>query len=745
MTAHKVPSSLPLDPGESYNPTKSSFRIPSSQGPGESAETIADAMMQNAEALPVVDEEEQYEAMRRSPFRLDQMIGSGGFGEVWRGVQRSLGRVVAVKRLRQDILRRASQDPETYAKLDIAFLQESLTAAALDHPNILPIHELGRDGDGLPQLAMKLVRGQVWESLIYYDRDLSFPDFLDRHLPIFVSVCQAVAFTHSRGIIHRDIKPSQVMVGDFGEVLLMDWGLAMIYDEEVAKETLAELLATRIAATRETSVNPAGTPSYMAPEQTDPECTRLAAETDIYLLGGVLYYLLTGEVPHRGDDTQVAYLCAMMGEVQPPSERAPSRKIPPDLEELAMRCLEAEPRDRPHSVIEIIVGIKDHITGAGKRRESETLVSEVAARFESEEHTYPVLAQCNSALARAEGLWPGNPKVAHLRDRIQLRFARLALQNGDINLARLFCETISSPTIVQTIRAEAAAAEARTDRTGRQRKILAVSTIVLLAIISLLAGGAAKRAIEAQEARTALADSLDGAESFMNFTLLELRGGLGELGRLDLLERTAERARDYYSALPEAEPTNSALHQRVLAFRTIGDIFGKRGRFEDARGAYEQSRDYARELAQSSPVSPQWLQEYATSLEICADVFERLAMYPEALDDLDSAAREYTALGEETPGIATLHGVNLVWQGRLQYRLGKEDSARENWQEALRLLAPVVAIPDTASPAAKAAAAVAFMRLGDIESARPLVAELLAAGWNEPEFLSLCLKHGLLN
>jgi serine/threonine protein kinase len=205
--------------------------------------------------------------------------------------------VVAVKRLRQDILRRASQDPETYAKLDIAFLQESLTAAALDHPNILPIHELGRDGDGLPQLAMKLVRGQVWESLIYYDRDLSFPDFLDRHLPIFVSVCQAVAFTHSRGIIHRDIKPSQVMVGDFGEVLLMDWGLAMIYDEEVAKETLAELLATRIAATRETSVNPAGTPSYMAPEQTDPECTRLAAETDIYLLGGVLYYLLTGRGP----------------------------------------------------------------------------------------------------------------------------------------------------------------------------------------------------------------------------------------------------------------------------------------------------------------------------------------------------------------------------------------------------------------------------------------------------------------
>jgi Flp pilus assembly protein TadD len=100
---------------------------------------------------------------------------------------------------------------------------------------------------------------------------------------------------------------------------------------------------------------------------------------------------------------------------------------------------------------------------------------------------------------------------------------------------------------------------------------------------------------------------------------------------------------------------------------------------------------------------------------------------------------------KKPPGIATLHGVNLVWQGRLQYRLGKEDSARENWQEALRLLAPVVAIPDTASPEARAAAAVAFMRLGDIDSARPLVAGMLAAGWNDPEFLSLCLKHGLLN
>jgi len=745
MTPQKIPSSLPIDPGESYNPHRSSIRIPSSTGPGDSAETAADAMMQSAESLPVVDEEELYEAMRRSPFRLDQMIGSGGFGEVWRGVQRSLGRVVAVKRLRQDILRRANQDPEIYAKLDIAFLQESLTAAALDHPNILPIHELGRDGDGNPQLAMKLVRGQVWENLIYQDRELALPAFLDRHLPILISVCQAVAFTHSRGILHRDIKPSQVMVGDFGEVLLMDWGLAMIYDEVVANETLAELLATRIPATRETSTNPAGTPSYMAPEQTDPGCDRLAAETDIYLLGGVLYYLLTGDVPHRGDDTQVAYLSAMMGEVQAPSERAPDRAIPPDLEELAMHCLEADPRDRPHSVVEVIVRIKDHISGANKRRESESLVAEVASRFESEEHTYPVLAQCNSALGRAEGLWPENPKITHLRDRIQLRFARMALKKGDINLARLFCETISSPSIVQTIRSEAAAAEALTDRTGRQRKILAISTIVLLAIISLLAGGAAKRALEAQEARTALADSLDGAESFMNFTLLELRGGLGELGRLDLLERTAERARDYYGALPESEPTNSALHQRVLAFRTIGDIFGKRGRFEDARGAYEKSREYARQLALSRPVSAQWLREYATSLEICADVFERLAMYPEALDDLNAAALEYIKLEGETPSVAPMHGANLVRQGRLRYRLGDEKLARANWEEARRILTPLLSASEEVSPEARCAAAVAFMRLGDIESARPLVTELLAAGWNDPEFLSQCLKHGLLN
>lgn len=745
MTVQKIPSSLPLDPGESYNPTKSSIRIPSSSGAGDSSETIADFVMQNADSLPVIDEEEQYEAMRRSPFRLDQMIGSGGFGEVWRGVQRSLGRVVAVKKLRADILRRASQDPEIYARLDIGFLQESLTAAALDHPNILPIHELGRDADGLPLLAMKLVRGQVWENLIYYDRELSYPDFLDRHLPRFLAVCQAVAFAHSRGIIHRDIKPSQVMVGDFGEVLLMDWGLAMIYDERIAEETLAELLATRLAATRETSTNPAGTPSYMAPEQTDPDCTRLAAETDIYLLGGVLYYLLTGEVPHRGDDTQVAYLSAMMGEVTSPSKRTPDRAIPHGLEELAMHCLEADPRDRPHSVIEIIVRLQDHITGASKRRESEALVEDVARRFADEEHSYPLLAQCNSALARAETLWPRNPKVAHLRDRVQLRFARLALKQGDINLARLFCETITSPSIVQNIRAEAAAAEALTDRTGRQRKILAVSTIVLLAIISLLAGGAAKRAIEAQEARTALAESLDGAESFMNSTLLELRGGLGELGRLDLLERTAERARDYYSALPESDPTNSALHQRVLAFRTIGDIFGKRGRFEDARGAYERSRDYAHQLSNSRPVSEQWLREYAMSLEICAGVFERLAMYPEALKDLQAAADEYEELGEDAPEVATLHGQNLVRQGRLHYRIGEEELARKNWVEALRLLAPTIANPDTMSPEAMTAAAVAYLRTDDLESARPLVERLLAAGANDPEFLSLCLKFGLLN
>jgi serine/threonine protein kinase len=233
-------------------------------------------------------------------FHLIEQIGRGGMGEVWEARQASLGRTVAVKRIRQDRL-----SNEDRSVLTVEFVREAIITATLEHPNIVPVHDLGADADGLPLLAMKLVKGRPWDALLKEDfLKLSAPALLGKNLPILVAMAQAVAFAHARGIVHRDLKPGQVMVGEFGETILMDWGLAIFVGASDSAESGAFAQDAGAAPFRPPSIaealNPAGTPALMAPEQTESEPNRLGVRTDVYLLGATLYFLLTGTYPHRG-------------------------------------------------------------------------------------------------------------------------------------------------------------------------------------------------------------------------------------------------------------------------------------------------------------------------------------------------------------------------------------------------------------------------------------------------------------
>src|SRR5262249_541565 len=146
-------------------------------------------------------------------------------------------------------------------------------------------HDLGFDSGGEPLLAMKLVKGESWNARLKKDfLDYDAPELLSRNLPILIQVAQAVAFAHSKGIIHRDIKRAQVVLGDFGEVLLMDWGLAVATGTDAVP---ADAAGVRLPSPN-TASSPAGTPSMMAPEQTGRSGAKLGPWTDVYLLGGTL-------------------------------------------------------------------------------------------------------------------------------------------------------------------------------------------------------------------------------------------------------------------------------------------------------------------------------------------------------------------------------------------------------------------------------------------------------------------------
>ena len=217
-------------------------------------------------------------------FLTGETIGQGAMADILEADQKTLWRTVAIKTLKPE--KRGPNDQKT-------FLAEAVATANLEHPNIVPVHDLVRDGDGHLQLVMKRVVGRTWKALLHpeTDEDEAAADELelDDHLDMLLKVCDAVAYAHSRGILHRDIKPENVMIGDFGEVLLMDWGCAVTYGDYriTAMAHLTELETI------------SGTPNYIAPEMARGDDDRTGPWSDVYLLGGILYEILTGESPLR--------------------------------------------------------------------------------------------------------------------------------------------------------------------------------------------------------------------------------------------------------------------------------------------------------------------------------------------------------------------------------------------------------------------------------------------------------------
>mgnify|MGYP005849604097 CR=1 FL=1 len=509
-------------------------------------------------------------------YRLRQVVGRGGFGEVWEAEQRSLGRVVALKRLRPDLAAKGAEDPDKLAELEHGFRLEGRAIASLDHPNIVPIHDMGLDEDGHPLLAMKLVRGATWSDKIRSDsQDLSPAEFLARHLPILVAVGQAVAFAHSKGIIHRDLKPSQVIVGEFGEVTLMDWGLAVMVGEKPATDG-------SVAPTLAEASSPAGTVAYMAPEQTEPDARRIGAWTDVYLLGGILYNLLTLSTPHTGGSVQ-AFLQATRGKYVAVREAAPGRDVPAELEALVTRALQPAPEDRVPSAAAFVAALSDYLTGANRRREAAQQLEFVRASLNERERSYHALGRALERLAEVLRLDPDNAAAAALHRTVAADLAEAALRNGDLTLARAQAERLPDCGERASLLGRIEQAEAAHASRERQRRVALAG--VAAAVVALLALGgvyafqmraknaeiqrqfeAAEQARQVAETERSRADdyaaiTLDRARAtgqLTNYMVRDLRGSLDmttERDR-DLARRFAAEIAEHYLAVDIARDSD---------------------------------------------------------------------------------------------------------------------------------------------------------------------------------------------
>ena len=466
-----------------------------------------------------------------------RLLGEGGMGVVYAARQDSLGREVAVKVPR----------PGAGGAADGRFVKEARVTGALDHPNIVPVHDLGHDASGNLYMAMRLVRGRPWRRLLH---PLS-PDErvlgLREHLEILLDVTDAVAFAHARGIVHRDLKPDNVMVGDFGEVLVMDWGVALERGEAARGEGHA--------------VDSAGTPAYMAPEMATGDLARLGPASDVYLLGAILYEVLTGSPPHRGADVWEALRAAARGDIEPVESRAPGRRPPAELARIAYRALERDPALRHPDV----AAFQRDLRGYLAHEESLRLVEEGRRRLADLERPgevplegrYAAWSEALAAFAQALHLWPQNEDALESQARAADACANEALDRGDTGLAASHAALLGANPRADAERLAALRSALRVRKAAARRGgVVLAATLVLLAAAVVPVARWRER-VRAEKAVAARTEELDRK---VDWAWEAARNGrAGEVGSTLATLRSAEAA---VSAEREAAEAQARFKER---------------------------------------------------------------------------------------------------------------------------------------------------------------------------------------
>ena len=272
-------------------------------------------------------------------------LARGSMGAIKIARDRALQRLVALKML----------DPtSTLPNASARFLDEARITAQLQHPSIVPVYAIGTIGDD-PYFTMQLIEGRTLRDIIDSVARRQSDDMVRyghvRLLNVLIQVCNSIAYAHSRGVIHRDLKPANIMLGEYGEVFVMDWGLAKIVKTKVDRPVVGGRPDQAAFQTRVGDVT--GTPAYMAPEQALGLVDALSERSDVFALGAILYEFLTGRPPFVADSMMATLRLAQHGQIQLPSTVAPEADILPALEAIAMRCLARDPMDRYSSAAEL--------------------------------------------------------------------------------------------------------------------------------------------------------------------------------------------------------------------------------------------------------------------------------------------------------------------------------------------------------------------------------------------------------
>jgi hypothetical protein len=386
-------------------------------------------------------------------------IGEGGMGVVHLATQATLGRHVAVKTLREGV-----GDQEAALRI----LREAWLTGALEHPNVVPVHDVGVDASGAPVIVMKRIEGRVWSHLMRdgaeIARRFAVGDPLEWNLRTLVSVCNAVHFAHSRHILHRDLKPDNVMIGEFGEVYVLDWGIAVSLADDPSGRLPSASQAKDIA----------GTPHYMAPEMLLGDPSAYSPRTDVYLLGAIFYEIFAGEPPHKGSDVHSIVTNILLSAPTFPAT------FPAEAKRICLRALQRDPANRFESALELRLAIDEYLRHRGSRKLAHDAKQSLTRLQQAIEGDLPgddrklavanLLGECRFGYHAALQAWPANDAARGGLDRALLLVIDHELAEGSPHTAATLLREVSAPPADVSARVKAALA-AQTEEDQRLRRM----------------------------------------------------------------------------------------------------------------------------------------------------------------------------------------------------------------------------------------------------------------------------------
>ncbi len=561
-------------------------------------------------------------SLREKKYDIGRVLAVGGMGEILEAREAALNRRVAMK---------VMIDATTKEDLQ-RFINEARITGQLEHPNIVPVHELSVDEYDQAFYTMKLVKGvtlkDVIERLANGDPAAVKQYPLTALLTAFQKICDAIAFAHSKKVLHRDLKPENIMLGEYGEVLVMDWGLAKVFDPARAQDgaifDAGERTAVRVISdagdtgsmTMDGTV--LGTPKYMSPEQARGENETLTARSDLYSLGGILYQILTLRPPVEGRNVEEVLQKVARAEVTAPREATagskrlphlPRGRVPESLDAVVMKAMSLQPADRYQSVPELQAEIESYQTGFATEAENATVARQVV-----------LLVKRNKALA---GL--AAAAIVIIAAVVAIAFQQVGRERDDaINSRNL--------AAFQKQRAEVALANA-------ERSLLMIG--------------------DAHEAGSQLVSDL----------LVNLQSNLKKEppNPADALEKARQKVREHFDGIEPTKMDQDSVHTRSVVLNSRGYFALSQGDFAAAEKYFAESLALRRLLAAEHPENPLWQHNLGVSLDNLGDTHVRKAedlrsTGKDALPEFAEALRNYRESFAIIRPLADRRDASPVWR-----------------------------------------------------------------------------------